>query len=60
MLISKYSILDFSLPDMAAWKLIHLEEFASTFGVVFVPLKGDFVPNILAGDFNLLNELFLN
>jgi len=54
-LISKYSILDFSLPDMAAWKLIHLEEFVPTFGVVFIPLEGDFVPNILAGDLNLLN-----
>ena len=55
MLISKYSILDFSLLDMAAWKLIYLEEFAPTFGVVFILLKGDFVPNILAGDLDLLN-----
>ena len=45
---------------MAVWKLIHLEEFASIFGVVFVPLKGDFILNILAGNLNLLNELFLN
>jgi len=45
---------------MAAWKFIHLEEFVFTFGVVFVPLKGDFVLNILVGNFNLLNELFLN
>ena len=55
MLISKYSILDFSLLDIAARKLIYLEEFTPIFSVVFILLKGDFVLNILAGDLNLLN-----
>ena len=60
MLISKYFILDFSLPDIVAWKLIYLKEFIPISSVVFILLKGDFVFNILVGNLNLLNKLFLN